>query len=157
MKKKLIKKSVQPIIEKKKKKILVENIKKNIEKKVIFPKVKDSKAIENFIVPSTVKVEEKNSPSLEKEYIQKNLAKIRELLQENLYYPRRARKRGIEGKVLVSFKLAPDASVSDIKVLSYTNDILRRGAIKTISDLAFQFPKPKESLNLKVPIYYKLQ
>lgn len=93
----------------------------------------------------------------QEEYVEENLAKIIELLQENLYYPRRARKRGIEGEVVVSFKLSVNAQVSDVKVLSSQSDILSRGAIKTIEDLSFKFPKPKEDLDLSVPIYYKLQ
>jgi protein TonB len=79
-----------------------------------------------------------------------------QLLQENLYYPRRARKRGIIGEVLVKFKLSMDAKVYSIEVLSSKSDILSRAAIKTIEDLSGKFPKPNKELTLNVPINYTL-
>jgi protein TonB len=88
--------------------------------------------------------------------MEKNLEKIVALLKENLYYPRRARKRGVEGEVLVSFRLLKNAEVCDIKVLNSPSDILSRGAIRTLEELSSKFPKPEQELNLKVPIYYKL-
>lgn len=94
--------------------------------------------------------------TFEEKYMEENLAKIVELLQENLYYPRRARKRGNEGEVIVSFKLSVDAEVTDVMVISSTSDVLSRGAIKTIENLSYKFPKPKKNLDLKVPIIYKL-
>jgi len=94
--------------------------------------------------------------SKEATYKNNNLLKIAQLLQENLYYPRRARKRGIEGKVLVRFTLLEDATVKDITVISSQNAILSRGAIKTIENLSGKFPKPQERLTLNVPIDYYL-
>ena len=41
---------------------------------------------------------------LEKDYLQEHIAQITKLLQDNLYYPRRARKRGTVGEVMVKFK-----------------------------------------------------
>ncbi len=97
-----------------------------------------------------------SKPTVEELYIDKNLQKISQLLSENLYYPRRARKRGIEGIVNVDFTLDTDAVVSDIDVVSSSNDILSRAAIKTIEDLSGEFPPPKETLRLSVPIHYSL-
>ena len=106
----------------------------------------------------TTKEETISTPQVtfEEKYMEENLAKIVELLQENLYYPRRARKRGNEGEVIVSFKLSVDAEVTDVMVISSTSDVLSRGAIKTIENLSYKFPKPKKNLDLKVPIIYKL-
>jgi len=91
------------------------------------------------------------------EYYQDNIAKIAQLLQDNLYYPRSARKRGIVGEVMVKFRLSTDAEVYDIEVISSKNKILSRSAIKTIKNLSGKFPKPKEELILKVPIDYRLK
>jgi protein TonB len=89
-------------------------------------------------------------------YKNNNLAKIAKLLQENLYYPRRARKRGIEGKVVVRFRLLKDATVEDIEIVSSEHAILSRGAKKTIENLSGKFPRPEDELTLNVPINYFL-
>ena len=97
-----------------------------------------------------------SKPTVQELYIDKNLQKISQLLSENLYYPRRARKRGIEGVVNVDFTLDTDAVVSDIDVTSSSDDILSRAAIKTLENLSGEFPRPKETLRLSVPIHYSL-
>ncbi|MDD2905082.1 MAG: TonB family protein [Sulfurimonas sp.] len=89
-------------------------------------------------------------------YLQEHLALIKQLLEENLYYPRSARKRGITGEVIVKFKLMRDARVEYIKVVKSPNDILSRGTIETIENIASKFPKPENDLILTVPIFYDL-
>ena len=99
--------------------------------------------------------EEKISP--QKAYIDENINQIIALLEEHLYYPRRARKRGIQGDVLVRFKLSIEAQVSEIEVVSSSHDILSRGAVETIESLSGKFPHPKEELIISVPIPYRLK
>jgi len=94
---------------------------------------------------------------LQQDYLQKHLAQITKLLQENLYYPRRARRRGIVGDVIVKFKLSTDAQAHSIEIVSSKSDILSRAAVKTIEDLSGEFPKPPEELVLHVPINYELK
>ena len=89
-------------------------------------------------------------------YIHNNLTAIQKALQENLYYPRKARKRGIEGEVVVLFHLDTQAHISDIKVLKTPHAILSRGAIRTLEDISGCIPKPQEELDIKVPIVYRL-
>ncbi len=93
---------------------------------------------------------------LEEDYLQEHIAQITKLLQDNLYYPRRARKRGTIGEVIVKFTLSTDAKAHSIKVLSSKSEILSRAAIKTIEDLSGEFPRPSEELILHVPINYSL-
>ena len=93
----------------------------------------------------------------EKEYIDVNLAKISELLSDNLYYPRRARKKRVEGIVVVRFKLFTNAQVDSVSIVSSKHKILSRAAIKTIENLSGKFPKPKEELILQIPIKYSLK
>lgn len=92
----------------------------------------------------------------EKEYIDENIAKIIALLKENLYYPRRARKRGIQGEVLVRFTLSSKAEISNIEVLSSSSEVLSRGAIQTISNVNNILPKPKQEITFNIPISYIL-
>ncbi len=94
---------------------------------------------------------------LEKEYIDDNVLKIRELISDNLYYPRSARKRGIVGDVVVKFTLLKNSEVDNTSIVSSASEILSRAAIKTIQDLSGEFPQPKTKLTLHVPISYTLQ
>ncbi|MBL1244062.1 MAG: TonB family protein [Sulfurimonas sp.] len=154
---KYVQKSVKKRVEKKqviiKKNVLVsENIVKKTpskkEKEVIPKKTKE-------ITTKVVKViKEKVAP--EKEYIDENIAKIIALLKENLYYPRRARKRAIQGEVLVRFTLSNKAEISNIEVLSSTSEVLSRGAIQTISNVNNILPKPKQEITFNIPISYIL-
>ena len=130
-----------------------------IQKKIIKkePKVAQTLPIEEkkqtiITVPHIVQ----KKTSLKEIYLKNNLTQIAALIQENLYYPRRARKRGIEGDVTVHFVLHVDATVTQISTLSSTSGILTRAAIKTISELSGQFPKPPKTLTLNVPIRYTL-
>ena len=156
-KKVLPKKKIQ-----KKKKSLIK--KKEIVQKIVKEKIR-KKAIEKKIFiphsnqpPSQKKTEApKQEISHQVDYLTKNLLKIRELIQENLYYPRRARKRGIEGVVVIRFKLSSKAIVSDIEIVSSKKEVLSRAAIKTIESLSSKFPKPKEEITLKIPISYTLK
>jgi len=94
--------------------------------------------------------------SAEDTYIKNNLEKIVTLIHDNLYYPRRARKRGIEGVVVVRFHLKKDGTVFDAAILSSEHNILGRAALKTIKELSGEFPKPSEAMTLTVPIHYRL-
>lgn len=104
----------------------------------------------------TLQQQSQQQESKESQYVNRHLTAIAKLLQENLYYPRRARKRGIEGEVVVKFTLQIDAQVTDIEIISSKNAILSRGAKKTLQDLSGEFPKPDEELTLTVPISYSL-
>ncbi|MDF1882913.1 energy transducer TonB [Sulfurimonas sp. SAG-AH-194-C21] len=92
----------------------------------------------------------------QQEYIDENIKKIIALLQENLHYPRRARKRGIQGEVLVRFTLSLNAQISNIEVLSSYSEVLSRGAIQTIKNINKKLPKPKQNITFNVPISYTL-
>jgi protein TonB len=154
--KKIIKKVKPKVIEKVKEEVKKEELMQKIPQKVV-----EQKPLEVKELKPEPKEEEQGSAkevcSKEKVYLDKHLKEIIKLLSENLYYPRSARKRGIEGVVKVYFTLNKDASVENIQVLSSQSDILSRAAIKTIEDLSKEFPKPQEVLMLKVPIEYRLR
>jgi len=109
---------------------------------------------------NTQKIAQNEAPSQkikeEDAYLQEHIALIKKLLEENLYYPRSARQRGIMGDVLVKFELSPDATITYIKVLNSPSEVLSRGAVQTIENVSTKFPKPKKVLTLEVPISYKL-
>lgn len=133
---------------KKREKILAKKLPEVIQEKKEVPEIIQEK--EEVL---QTKPREKN---VEQEYISEHLKKISQLLSENLYYPRSARKRNIQGAVIVKFKLSTSAKVSKIEIVSSKSEILSRAAIKTIENLSGSFPHPPQELLLHVPITYKL-
>lgn len=94
--------------------------------------------------------------SPEEVYLNAHLTEIMALLRKNLYYPRMARKRGIEGKVIVRFELMTNGEIKNIAIVEAERDILGRAAVTTIERLAGKFPLPSDRLVLNVPIMYQL-
>ena len=90
-------------------------------------------------------------------YVKEHISEIMALLRKNLYYPRMARKRGIEGKVMVRFELMENGDIKNITIVEAGRDILARAAVTTIERLEGKFPLPKEVLILHVPIMYQLK
>jgi len=151
-KKKIKKKQIDRI----KKIPVVKKIIKKVEQKILKEKVVEKKII-NLPTKSIEVKKVIKKVNFEAQYIDENIKKIIELLKENLYYPRSARKRGVVGEVIVKFRLNKDSSINNIKIISSDSKILSRAAIKTIKNLSFIFPKPKGELLLQVPINYNLK
>ena len=174
-KKKIVKKIKKPIVKKVKKRVLKKKlvkIKKTIAKKVV-PLKKEKIEIKQEVVKKIEKTvikkvqpiqQQKSKEEIEKEqknnyivnYIDNNLYKIRELIKDNLYYPRKARRKGVVGEVLVKFRLKTDGKIDNIKVISSNHKILSRSAIRTIEELSSQFPKPETEIVISLPIGYHL-
>ena len=137
-----------------KKVILLPDMPKPVEEDKPTPQVEEKL---NKIEKKEVLEVKEPSKTPEQVYIDKNIEKIVQLLQENLYYPRRARKRGIQGEVIVKFILSKNAEVTSCEIVASKKEILSRAAIETIKSLSGKFPKPKEELTLSVPISYSLK
>ena len=175
VKKVLPKKIVPKKVQKKKAKpkkvkpaFVVPVIKKELEKpKEIVEEILETKVIEEVTIKDDI--EESNTTVepvkttiniaaiQEKQYINDNLAKISQLLSDNLYYPRRARKRGIVGEVIVRFNILQNGTVNAVKIISSNSEILSKAAKKTIKNLSGKFPKPTNDLTIQIPIEYSLK
>jgi len=131
---------------------------KTIQKSLLEQAKEDRNKKESLDSQKVKTAAEKTSRQLssKKLYLEENLERIVALLQENLYYPRRARKRAIEGDVVVKFTLSKDAEVLQSTIVSSSSDILSRAALKTLQELSGEFPKPKEKLIITLPIEYRL-
>ena len=108
------------------------------------------------VEPKEVETKSQKELRQQEQYISEHLKKIVQLLSENLYYPRSARKRNIQGKVMVKFKLSRSGKVSQIKIITSPNEILSRAALRTLKNLSGEFPSPPQELLLHLPISYKL-
>ena len=73
-------------------------------------------------------------------------------IDNHKYYPRKARRRGIEGEIKIVFYLHKDGSISDLQV-SGGSKVLRRAAKKAVQK-ALALPSPPESMHLQEQIRF---
>lgn len=87
------------------------------------------------------------------------LAKVRHKIQESLRYPSMAKKMGLEGEAVVQFLIHTNGMVdtSSIKIAKSSGKaVLDRNAIDAVIEaLPFEFP-PREEIEIKVPVVFKL-
>lgn len=132
--------------------------KENIQKKVVkepiieknqnFPEPKQNTLVEEKQLTTKPQIDEK------KEYLDKNLALIRSLINENVKYPSKAKKLSIEGIVVVKFKILEDGSVQNIQIIE-GHALLRSSTIEAIEEASKSFPKSEISIEIQIPIEYK--
>jgi len=92
----------------------------------------------------------------EDRYVKLNFSYIRDIIQKNIAYPHMARKRGLEGKVVVSFIVCADGEAQDITITESSGfEILDRSAVEAVRK-ASPFPKPPVKAALIIPVAYKL-
>ena len=110
------------------------------------------------VAPPSVAVEEPVQPSVQERYLDEHLQIISQLLRRHLYYPKRARKRHMEGNVIVVFELLQNGDIGNIHVKQSSNKgILDRAAVKTISKLSGKVPKPPQTITIEIPIQFRLR
>ncbi|MDE5591536.1 MAG: energy transducer TonB [Helicobacter sp.] len=86
------------------------------------------------------------------------LLAIKQAIDKNLDYPRKARMLRIEGTVVLEFTLLKNGEVKDIKILqSSGNHILDKSALKTIAQAQKSFPIAKNNITIQIPIQYHLE
>lgn len=89
-------------------------------------------------------------------YVKQHFAYIKERIEKEFVYPRIARRRGMEGKVIVSFVICEDGTVHGVKIVeSSGRKILDNNAIACVKRAA-PFPPPPTRAELVFPIVYKL-
>ena len=153
----------KPIVPKKveKKELPKKVVEKITEKKVVEkqefepnPKIQEQVSVSN-------KIEEKTLPQKQtivdekKEYLDKHLTQIRNLINENVKYPLKAKKLSIEGIVTVKFKINEDGTVENITILD-GHKFLQNATIEAIEEASKNFPKTNKSIEIQIPIEYKL-
>ncbi len=95
--------------------------------------------------------------SIEERYLDEHLQIIAQLLRKNLYYPKRARKRHIEGEVVVVFELLKNGDIGAMHVKQSSRKILNNAAIRTIKKLSGKVPKPPQNITIEIPIQFRLK
>ncbi len=94
----------------------------------------------------------------QKAYEDEHLARIRTLLAQNLVYPKNARRLNQQGDVVVMFSLSPAGEVGAVSVTKSSGfELLDEAALNLIKTTSPQFPKPAKTVQISVPIGYRLR
>lgn len=139
--------------------------KKEIEKKTV-EKITEKKVVEKQEFEPTKKIQEQVFNKIEekapqplvdekKDYLDKHLAQIRNLINENVKYPLKAKKLSIEGIVTVRFKINEDGAIENITIID-GHKFLQNATIEAIEEASKNFPKTNQSIEIQIPIEYKL-
>ncbi len=94
-----------------------------------------------------------NQLALEKQR-EHHLAELLTHIESHKFYPRAARRRGIEGQVTVSFLLLPDGSAQDIHTEG-NNKLLRKAASQAVNK-ALPLPASLARIEKPMPVKYKM-
>ncbi len=120
-------------------------------------KQQKSKQLKETIAPSSPHPKPIKKQNLSQQYIAENINSIRELIAENLYYPRKARRRGLEGVVKVRFTLTRFGKIEEVTVLSSPANILSKAAMTTLENIQGDIPHPTEDVKITLSLIYKLK
>lgn len=97
-------------------------------------------------------------PKVEEYYEEENLGRIRSILAARLKYPKNAVRLKQQGECIVTFTLEPNRDVNQITITRGSGfEMLDSAAKELIETSASEFPKPKKSIRISVPIDYKLR
>ena len=95
--------------------------------------------------------------SYAKTFLERYTLQIKEAIQRHKFYPRLARKTRKEGDVVVGFALTPQG-MRDLRIVKPSpHKILDRAALRCVSEASSEFPKPKERVEVRVPMEYRLR
>ncbi|MCU7834092.1 MAG: TonB family protein [gamma proteobacterium symbiont of Taylorina sp.] len=157
-----IKPKTNPKPKPKKKKKPVPKVKKNKPKppvKAIKP-VRKQKTVSQNINPTTQKIV-KPSPvvsTADPLLIKKTRISYQALLMRHIevhkYYPRSARKRKIQGKVLVSFSLLKDGQIKNLSI-NGKRSILKKASQKAVNQ-ALPMPAPPKNIPLPMEVKFHM-
>lgn len=81
-------------------------------------------------------------------------------LYENLEYPDRARRAGVDGRVMVRFTVMPDGSVRNVVVQKSANSLLNEAAVRAVKETEFLPGKQRTTpvaVRMTVPITFRLK
>jgi TonB family protein len=76
--------------------------------------------------------------------------KLMQYLTKEVTYPKKARKKGIEGRVIVGFIVNKDGSVSDVKVVTSIDPELDEEAVRAVKSLPDWSPGMQDGEAVKV-------
>jgi periplasmic protein TonB len=127
--------------------------------KVVLAELQDAASGTTSASPGAATGDVKGSRSTGEEktsYLRNHFTYIKDRIIKNVNYPEAARRMSWEGKVVVSFVVKLDGSVTDIKINQSSGvAVLDKNACETIAKTA-PFPKPPIPARMIIPLVYRL-
>jgi protein TonB len=89
-------------------------------------------------------------------YLKEHFIYIRDMITQQLVYPQMARKMGWSGRTVVTFVIAEDGTVHNIRIVESSGfSLLDKSAAETVRAAA-PFPKPPLRADIVIPINFKI-
>ena len=84
-----------------------------------------------------------------------------EYFQKNLHYPDKARRKKIDGRVMVGFMVNTDGTISNVEITKSVNKLLDKEAKRIVAAMPAWTPGTKNGVpvkvNYKLPVMFKLK
>ena len=84
-----------------------------------------------------------------------------EYLSKSIHYPKEAEEKGILGRVIVTFVVEPDGSISNVKVSKSVDPLLNKEAVRVVESMPHWIPGKQNGNAVRVkyttPVTFKLQ
>jgi periplasmic protein TonB len=147
-------KNIKKEIVKKQEKIIPEEVVKPVDTK---PKKMVEKTIEKKESKKNELQKIKSSKNYRQTYMKNNLSYIIRAIKKYKKYPYNAKKRGIEGKCILSCLYTKKGVVENIKVKKSSGfEILDSNSIEILKLASREFKVPKQTIELHIPFNYYL-
>lgn len=127
----------EPVIEVAEEEVVVEE--KIEEKKIVKKQVAQEQIVQNNSIGEGL------------------IQSIERALRKHIYYPKAARRMGLEAGVELKFKFLPSGEVKDVKVSGKAAPILLKAARKTLMRASRDFEKVKKTVTIQVPLKFVLE
>ena len=151
----------------------IENIKTKIEQKKETPFIQETKLTEEIVNTEEINFIEKEKTSNDKSKIQSEnfypieIAKqitddvIDKKIIENIFYPEKATRRGIEGKIIIKVIISKTGNLLNYEIISKNNNqILEDASISTINKIfpikELEIKNTVEDFSTIITFVYKL-
>lgn len=83
-----------------------------------------------------------------------------EYVKKNMVYPEEARKKGVEGSVVLTFSVECDGSISNIEIVKSTDPCLNEEALRLINSMPKWIPGSRNGKTVRVkmcvPVKFRL-
>ena len=130
-------------------------------------KVKGMVVRQKFTVPITFSLDEENLKNDEKQeaitrkaFFPGGYEEMTKYLSNNLRYPASAKRRGIQGRVVVKFIVEKNGKLSNIKVDNSSHQVLEEEALRLVSEMPKWIPAMKDgeaiTENKSVSVFFNL-
>lgn len=155
IKKKIVKKKVikKPVIKPIPKRFYPKQEEPSLQQKIVQPKKESVSQVQ-----TTQKVQQ--DIKINADVLSAYLSEVRRQIQNNLQYPYRAKRLGLEGRTIVSFLINKNGDIDQksLKILqSSGNRILDKSALASILEAAPFGKTPQKSLRINIPVIFRLK